>query len=58
MAGNTTATTSSQVSLQGSIFEGGNPSHYDTKNPIVLFIIQVLGLTRDLIERELIQSRR
>jgi hypothetical protein len=45
MAGNTTATTSSQVSPQGGILEGGNPSHYDTKNPIVLFIIQVRRLT-------------
>lgn len=26
---------------QGGILEGGNPTHYDIKNPIVLFIIQV-----------------
>ncbi|KAL5357348.1 Sodium/hydrogen exchanger family-domain-containing protein [Aspergillus floccosus] len=25
---------------QGGILEGGNPSHYDPKNPIVIFIIQ------------------
>ncbi|RLL96956.1 hypothetical protein CFD26_101395 [Aspergillus turcosus] len=38
-------TTSSVVSSptippQGGILEGGNPSHYDPKNPIVTFIIQ------------------
>jgi len=26
---------------QGGVIEGGNPSHYDSKNPIILFIIQV-----------------
>ncbi|KAF9893350.1 K(+)/H(+) antiporter [Aspergillus nanangensis] len=30
----------SKVSPQGGILEGGNPSHYDPKNPIVVFIIQ------------------
>ncbi|KAF8867311.1 hypothetical protein BDZ45DRAFT_609608 [Acephala macrosclerotiorum] len=25
---------------QGGVLEGGNPSHYDAKNPIILFIIQ------------------
>jgi Kef-type K+ transport system membrane component KefB len=25
---------------QGGVLEGGNPSHYDPKNPIILFIIQ------------------
>ncbi|KAL8639627.1 MAG: hypothetical protein Q9226_008853, partial [Calogaya cf. arnoldii] len=25
---------------QGGILEGANPSHYDSKNPIILFIIQ------------------
>ncbi|THD00198.1 hypothetical protein EYZ11_000389 [Aspergillus tanneri] len=29
-----------RVSPQGGILEGGNPSHYDPKNPIVIFIIQ------------------
>ncbi|GAB1214229.1 hypothetical protein ATERTT37_003390 [Aspergillus terreus] len=28
------------VPPQGGILEGGNPSHYDPKNPIVIFIIQ------------------
>lgn len=32
---------SSAVPIQGGILEGGNPSHYDKKNPIVIFIIQV-----------------
>ncbi|CAI7616187.1 unnamed protein product [Penicillium manginii] len=27
---------------QGGILEGGNPTHYDTKNPIVVFIIQAV----------------
>jgi hypothetical protein len=41
------ATTTSSVASsptvppQGGILEGGNPSHYDPKNPIVTFIIQV-----------------
>ncbi|KAI9653604.1 MAG: K(+)/H(+) antiporter [Alyxoria varia] len=30
-----------QVKAQGGILEGGNPSEYDPKNPVVLFIIQV-----------------
>ncbi|KNG83236.1 putative K+ homeostasis protein Kha1 [Aspergillus nomiae NRRL 13137] len=29
-----------RVTPQGGILEGGNPSHYDKKNPIVIFIIQ------------------
>ncbi|KAJ5584749.1 Cation/H+ exchanger [Penicillium hispanicum] len=36
-----TATSAARVSSQG-IFEGGNPSHYDSSNPIVLFIIQAV----------------
>lgn len=35
------AATAVRVHPQGGILEGGNPSHYDSKNPIVLFIIQV-----------------
>ncbi|KAJ5963965.1 Cation/H+ exchanger [Penicillium vulpinum] len=45
MATNATmATTNSTnvVSPQGGILEGGNPSHYDPKNPLVLFIIQAV----------------
>ncbi|KAJ6179754.1 hypothetical protein N7519_010215 [Penicillium mononematosum] len=40
----TTATASSTnvVSPQGGILEGGNPTHYDSKNPLVLFIIQAV----------------
>ncbi|KAE8350341.1 Sodium/hydrogen exchanger family-domain-containing protein [Aspergillus coremiiformis] len=30
----------SRATPQGGILEGGNPSHYDPKNPIVIFIIQ------------------
>lgn len=26
---------------QGGVIEGGDPSHYDPKNPLILFIIQV-----------------
>jgi hypothetical protein len=36
-----TATSAVKVSPQGGILEGGNPTHYDPKNPLVLFIIQV-----------------
>ncbi|WPG97475.1 Hypothetical protein R9X50_00025100 [Acrodontium crateriforme] len=38
-----TASTSSSTSRavpQGGVIEHGNPSHYDPKNPIILFIIQ------------------
>ncbi|KAJ5115363.1 hypothetical protein NUU61_001122 [Penicillium alfredii] len=45
MASSTTTVTAadtSRVSPQGGILEGGNPSHYDSKNPIVLFIIQAV----------------
>lgn len=44
-----TATTSNRATPQGGIFEHVNPTHYDTKNPITLFIIQaslVIILTR------------
>ncbi|KAI9786527.1 MAG: K(+)/H(+) antiporter [Peltula sp. TS41687] len=34
-------TSTSRATPQGGILEGGNPSHYDPKNPIVVFIIQV-----------------
>jgi hypothetical protein len=26
---------------QGGVLEGGNPVHFDAKNPIILFIVQV-----------------
>lgn len=39
-----TATSTSRVTPQGGILEGGNPSDYDSKNPLVLFIIQVAML--------------
>jgi hypothetical protein len=29
---------------QGGILEGGNPTVYDPKNPIIIFIIQVSSL--------------
>ncbi|KAJ5390985.1 K(+)/H(+) antiporter 1 [Penicillium cataractarum] len=34
------ATSAVKVTPQGGILEGGNPTHYDSKNPIVMFIIQ------------------
>ncbi|KAL1875658.1 hypothetical protein Plec18167_005594 [Paecilomyces lecythidis] len=34
------ASSSSRATPQGGILEGGNPTHYDPKNPITLFIIQ------------------
>ncbi|CAI7651069.1 unnamed protein product [Penicillium glandicola] len=36
------ATSTTLVSPQGGILEGGNPTVYDTKNPLVLFIIQAV----------------
>jgi hypothetical protein len=36
------ATGAARVSPQGGILEGGNPTVYDSKNPLVLFIIQVM----------------
>lgn len=44
-----TPSSTNRVTPQGGIFEHGNPTKYDTKNPIVLFIIQasfVIILTR------------
>ncbi|KAI1834157.1 hypothetical protein DTO006G1_7143 [Penicillium roqueforti] len=37
-----TANSTNAVSPQGGILEGGNPTHYDSKNPLVLFIIQAV----------------
>jgi hypothetical protein len=37
----TTASGTLRAPPQGGILEGGNPSQYDPKNPIILFIIQV-----------------
>ncbi|CAG8015624.1 unnamed protein product [Penicillium salamii] len=37
-----TATSAVKVAPQGGILEGGNPSEYDPKNPLVLFIIQAV----------------
>ncbi|KAJ5171200.1 Cation/H+ exchanger [Penicillium coprophilum] len=41
MATNATTNSTQRVSPQGGILEGGNPTHYDPKNPLVLFIIQI-----------------
>jgi hypothetical protein len=40
-ATSSTASSTLRATPQGGILEGGNPSHYDPKNPIILFIIQV-----------------
>ncbi|KAJ5542839.1 hypothetical protein N7535_005263 [Penicillium sp. DV-2018c] len=37
-----TSTSNARVSPQGGILEGGNPTAYDPKNPLVLFIIQAV----------------
>lgn len=42
---------SNRAAPQGGLFEGLNPTHYDTKNPITLFVIQaviVIAFTRIL----------
>jgi len=47
----TMANSTNRVPSQGGVFEGLNPTTYDTKNPIALFIIQatvVICLTRVL----------
>jgi len=36
-----TASPTNRATPQGGILEGGNPSKYDPKNPITIFIIQV-----------------
>lgn len=44
-----TGSSANRATPQGGVFEGVNPSHYDPKNPIILFIIQasiVIILTR------------
>lgn len=33
--------TTNRAAPQGGILDGANPSHYDPKNPIITFIIQV-----------------
>lgn len=39
-AASTSATATLRATPQGGILEGQNPTHYDTKSPITLFIIQ------------------
>ncbi|KAK4634457.1 K(+)/H(+) antiporter 1 [Fulvia fulva] len=34
------ATSTNRATPQGGILEGANPTHYDSKNPVILFIIQ------------------
>lgn len=38
------ASATSRANPQGGVLEGSNPSVYDSKNPIILFIIQVRSL--------------
>lgn len=48
-AATATTTSANRATPQGGIFEHVNPTHYDTKNPITLFIIQasiVIVMTR------------
>lgn len=48
-AASSTSASGNRAVPQGGVFEGLNPTHYDTKNPIVLFIIQavlVIAFTR------------
>ncbi|KAK8237796.1 Sodium/hydrogen exchanger family-domain-containing protein [Phyllosticta capitalensis] len=39
-AANATATGGNRAAPQGGILEGGNPTHYNKKDPIIIFIIQ------------------
>ncbi|TVY64357.1 K(+)/H(+) antiporter [Lachnellula suecica] len=43
--------TADRATPQGGVLEGGNPSKYDLKNPIILFIIQTLGSVLVMIHR-------
>jgi len=36
-----TNTSTYRAAPQGGVIEGANPSHYDPKNPLITFIIQV-----------------
>lgn len=36
------ATAAPKAPPQGGVLEGVNPVHFDAKNPIILFIIQVI----------------
>jgi len=36
-----TPSTAGRATPQGGILEGSNPTQYDAKNPIIIFIIQV-----------------
>ena len=47
------ANSTNVVSPQGGILEGGNPTHYDSKNPLVLFIIQVIMAPSEKAETKL-----
>ncbi|OQO03735.1 hypothetical protein B0A48_10400 [Cryoendolithus antarcticus] len=40
LAASASASATIRAAPQGGILEGSNPSHYDSKNPIILFIIQ------------------
>ena len=40
-AGAATPSSTARAPPQGGVLEGGDPSHYDPKNPMILFIIQV-----------------
>ena len=45
------STSSDRAPPQGGVFEGSNPTHWDSKNPITLFVIQaciVIAFTRIL----------
>ena len=43
-AGGGEPTDGNRATPQGGVLEGINPSKYDPKNPIILFIIQVCGI--------------
>ena len=44
------ASSTNRTPPQGGIIEGGNPSVYDPKNPIIMFIIQVYLMTFQYME--------
>lgn len=56
-AASASASSTNRVTPQGGILEGENPTVYDPKNPIILFIVQVsYGRIPDMLEDRAMES--
>lgn len=53
LSASATPSSTSRAASQGGILEGGDPTHYNSKDPIIIFIIQVsdVALLRSLFAR-------